>query len=163
MINPRYARTAGAVFKIEHIRVSRRIVPNPIMSIDPADGGNCEWGIAIGGLLGGNIHLSHVTGIEGEGYDWLDPETESVGEATWSKIFDLADEFDVHSIILEINLKSAHTSCRRYMRRLPRRFRIIEHRAKLNKLRRIRDTMEPMVNNGIYTADPSVMADSKTQ
>jgi len=161
-INHAYLRKAGAVLNLQNVRRVHRFVPNSIMAVDPADGGACETGLCIGGAVEGDIHLCRLAGFEGEMYDWID-EDETQGEALWSRLFDAADEFGVRRIILEVNLKAAITSCRRYMRRHGINIEIVEHRAKANKLRRIRDTLEPLFNGGVVSADPAVIEDAQNR
>lgn len=164
-INPRFDEFAGQVLNIKFINEGFKLPERIYTAIDPADGENCEWGVVLGGISGGTIHLVIMTGFMGECYDWVDEDGLPVasGESTWCDIFDLMDDWRSDDMLLEVNWKAAQTSCRRFMRRYDRKKRIIEHRAKHNKLRRICNTLEPIVNNSMLSADPGIIRDPKNR
>lgn len=160
-INVEFAKRAGPVLKVGSIRKVEIMLDDPIMFIDPADSASeCEWGLCVMDLYRGQLHVAYLGGLHGEAYegDVDDPEN-PIGESVWSEIFDRCDEFGVRMIVLEKNLKAARTACRRFMRKASRHIAVDEVAASRRKQSRIPETLEQPVNNGIVTADPSVLAD----
>lgn len=169
MINPQFAIGRGAVLHLNDVEECHRIVPSAIMAIDPADGegeGSSEWGVSIMGLFSGEngrqIHVCYMGGFTGDSYEG-DEYDDTIGESVWRSIFDIADEFNVVEVLLEINLVAARRACARYMRKAGRIMRITEIRAKGNKLTRITSTLEQPFNNGMVTLAPDVLADGRNR
>lgn len=160
-INAKFAEAAGPVLRLNEIEWGFKILPHNIAVIDPADSETgCEWGIAIGGLFESKIHISYLSGIRGEAFDFLEDDGSitdtSLGESTWGHVFDRLAEFNCHTVMIEKNLKSAMTSCRRYVRRMGIRCTVLEYAAKRNKVKRIPEILEQPVNNGMISANPTV-------
>lgn len=163
MINPMYAATRGAVLNMDMVKERLRLVPEPIMAIDPADSETgCEWGIVIGGIVSGEhghqLHICYMGGVTGEVYEG-DMSDATLGESVWRTIFDIGFEFGVKKILLECNLKSAQMACRRYIRKTDTRAIVEEIRVRSNKLRRITEALEQPINNGMVTCNPEVKSD----
>ena len=148
----------GAVVRVNKIVSVFRTVKHPIMVVDPADGGNCEWGIAIGGMVGNEIHVQYLGGLTGEVYEG-DEKDHTLGESVWRRIFDIAEEFKVRKVYLEKNYKAAASACRRYLRKSGRSASVEEYSAKANKLRRICEALEQPFSNGMITVNPEVLTD----
>lgn len=160
-INTRFAEAAGPVLRLNEIEWKFKVLPHTIAVIDPADSETgCEWGLCIGGLIDGKVHISYLSGFRGEAFDFLDDEgtitKASLGASTWKKAFDRLAEFNCHTVFIEKNLKSAMTSCRRFVRREGIRCTVMEYAAKRNKLKRIPEVLEQPVNNAMISANPDV-------
>ncbi len=161
-IRPGWADKIGNILRVEHIESVATQPRRPVMAIDPADSlSGCEWGIAIGGMASSKLHLQYIGGLTGDVYDWID-EDETQFEGVWSQVFDLADQMNVQTFILEVNLAAAIRSLERYAIAKGRSYNVIPWRATQSKLKRIVSTLEPVCNSGMFSADPAVMADQKT-
>lgn len=163
MINTDFMISAGPVLKLKEIEL---IVVRParnILIIDPADSEEgCEWGITVVGMHNHKIHISYLAGEQGEAYEGDDWET--MAASVWRRIFDVATELGCREVHIEKNLKTCITACRRYVAKQKKAGRmrgivIVEFAARGNKKRRIPEALEPMINNGIVSAHPSVLAD----
>jgi len=162
-VNVNWMTGRGATLKTNHIRnVRHKNVPNTVMVVDPADSlAGCEWGVAIGSNVEDMIHLLYVGGFTGEAYEG-DVIDDTIGESTWGEIFDIADEFKVGLVLVEKNLKSAASACKRFLAKTRRQVAVDFYSASGNKLRRICSSLEQPVNNGMISADPSVLGNPKT-
>ena len=158
MINVDFMKEAAPVLKLAEIERSFRLVQNPILVVDPADSETgCEWGLTVLGMFEHKIHVCYLGGVRGEAYegdDW-----QSMGESTWRKVFDLADEFHCREVFLEANLKSAATACRRYVAKNNVRCVVNEFRVSHMKKRRIPEILEQPINNGMVSCNPTVLSD----
>lgn len=159
MINTRFAEIAGPVLRLNEIEVALKVIPNPIVVIDPADSETgSEWGITVMGLVDRMIHIGYLGGFRAQAYegdDW-----ESMGQSAWRRIFDIGYEFHARQYYLEVNLKSAASACRRYIaKNQDVRGTVFEYRATKQKKRRIPETLEQPVNNRMVSAAPEVMGD----
>ena len=159
MIDTSFAELAGPVLRLNEIEIGLRVIPNPIVVIDPADSeAGSEWGVTVMGLVDRVIHIGYLGGFRAQAYegdDW-----ESMGQSAWRRIFDIGDEFHARRYYLEVNLKSAATACRRFIAKNPDvRGTVFEYRATKQKKRRIPENLEQPVNNRMVSASPEVMAD----
>lgn len=159
MINTRFAEVAGPVLRLGEIERVLKMVPNPIVVIDPADSETgSEWGVAVMGLVDRMIHIGYLGGFRAQAYegdDW-----ESMGQSAWRRIFDIGEEFHARRYYLEINLKSAATACRRFIaKNRDVRGTVFEYRATKQKKRRIPENLEQPINNRMVSANPEVMED----
>lgn len=165
LCNPRYAENKGQVLDLNNLHL---LVANPsriIAAIDPADGAGCEWGVAIGGTVNRKFHLMHIAGFLGEAYDWIDNDGAVVtqGYSTLADIFATLKLFRVDLILLERNLASSRTAIRKYMRATHTTIPMLEHTARANKLRRICNTLQPVINGGMVSMAPNVFQDIHTR
>jgi hypothetical protein len=149
----------GTIIDTNMIRACHRRVPAPMMFLDPADAGECEWGVAIGGLCERDVHVLDLIGLRGEVYEG-DDETTQAG-STWARIFDIAQELGVKEVHLEKNYKAARVACRRYLSKRKLRITVYDYAAKANKHRRILESLETPIRNGMITAEPHVFADPR--
>ncbi len=168
MINTEYMAEAGPVLRLKEIEVKFAKPSQCVMFVDPADSeSGCEWGISIGGLHDGKIHICHLGGLWGEAFDFLSEDgevtAESLGESTWRKVFGIAEEFGVRQVYLEKNLKAASSSCRRYCRRAGVRCVVTEYSATRRKQVRIPEALEQPVNNRMISANPEVLRDTENR
>lgn len=168
MINTEYMAEAGPVLRLKEIEIKFQNPDTTVMFVDPADSeGGCEWGMAIGGLLNGKIHICHMGGLWGEAFDFLDEDgdvtKESLGESTWRKVFDIAEEFGVRTVFIEGNLKAATSSCRRYIRRAKVRCIVMDYKAVRRKTVRIPEALEQPCNNRMLSANPEVLRDTENR
>lgn len=161
-VDPESVRMLGAVLRVAHIERALRMPPHPVMFIDPADGGNCETAICIGGVFGNQIHWNYIGGFTGDTYEGDKDADDTIGESIWRRIFDIGDEYGVQNYYLEKNYKAASQACRRYLNKTGRPGSVQEFSSHGNKLRRICNGLEQPVNNGIVTADPGVLENPKT-
>ncbi len=162
-INTDFMITSGPVLRIKEIE---QLVVKPahnILVIDPADSEEgCEWGITVIGMHNHKVHISYLSGEQGEAYegdDW-----ESMASSVWRRIFDIAAELGCREVHIEKNLKACISACRRYVakqkgRGLLKGVVVVEFHAVGNKKRRIPEGLEPMINNGMVSAHPSVLED----
>lgn len=153
---------SGMPVKIAQIARRHARVPMPCMVVDPADGTNCEWGVAIGGMVGPRLHLLELTGFHGEAYEGDDIEGTLDGSA-WSRVFQLAESRGVRTCWIEENYVVGIKAARRWLRKTGRTTIAVRgFRSTRNKLRRIIETLMPLVNNGLSSAEPHVLADPAT-
>ncbi len=162
MINTGFAEIAGPVLRLDEIEVALKVIPNPIVIIDPADSETgSEWGIAVLGLVDRMIHIGYLGGFRAQAYegdDW-----ESMGQSAWRRIFDIGDEFHARRYYLEVNLKSAATACRRFIvKNDDVKGTVFEYRATRQKKRRIPENLEQPINNRMVSASPDVIADRES-
>lgn len=163
MLNYAWQTLAGAALHLDSIpRVRHKIAEGAVMLVDPADGDkNCEWGVSIASIVDDKIHIYFIGGFMGNAYEG-DVADETIGESTWANIFRIAEEFKVSRVLVEQNLKSAASACRRYLSKTGRDIAVDFYAAKGQKLRRIVNSLEQPINNGMVSADPTVFKDPKT-
>lgn len=155
-----------AVIPLNHIAIEQAKPDHTIMVIDPADGGNCEWGLAAGGLLRSRYHFTYMDGIteadvaKSEG---LDPNHATIGELMWKTIFDICDDYEVDSLYIEANWAPAIKAARRYISKHDIELPVNEFHAHTKKLHRIVTQWEMPVKNGQVSASPIVMVDPKNR
>ena len=161
-INTRFAAKAGPVLHITEIEQVYRIIPDPILVIDPADSEDgCEWGAIVGGLWQNKIHVAFMGGFIGRAYEGDDWQT--IGESVWSDIFDLYREFRCGKVYLEANYVAAATACRRYISKTNSRMIVEDFRVQGSKKARIPSALEQPVNNGILSMNPDVLLDQRNR
>lgn len=161
MLNYRWNAGAGAVLHLDQIEQGMKIIPEPILVLDPADSeAGCEHGIVILGMAETKIHIAYMGGMRGECYegDWEDG---TLLTSVWRHIFDIADEFGCGRVLIEKNLKSARAACRRYLMKSGRRYSVEEFSAVGLKARRICNALAAPWNSGMLSCDPQVMRDPK--
>lgn len=162
MLNTAFMLEAGPVLKLKDVEQVFKVLPRSIMLVDPADSEHaCEWGLCVLGMADTKIHISYLGGIFGEAYegdDW-----QALGQSTWRKVFDIAQEFNVHEVFLEKNLKSAAAACRRYLAKTGTRMVVQEFSAKRNKKTRIPEILEQPINNGMISMNPQVLRDRENR
>lgn len=163
MVNVNWMAGRGAVLKLNHLlQIRRKSIGGAVMVVDPADSlAGCEWGAAIGEAFDDLIHLFYLGGFTGEAYEG-DVEDDTIGESTWAEIFDIADEFKVRLVLIEKNYKSAAAAAKRYLAKSRRQMAVDFYPASGNKLRRICNSLEQPVNNGMISVDPQILKNSKT-
>lgn len=162
-INTDFMVTAGPVLRLKEIEIAVHRPSRCILIIDPADSEEgCEWGIAVLGMHNHKVHISYLGGEQGEAYEG--DSWEAMSHSVWRRIFDLATELGCVEIHIEKNLKACISACRRYCAKakangLMRGMVVIEFAAKGNKKRRIPEGLEPLINNRMVSAHPSVIED----
>jgi hypothetical protein len=151
---------AGEIIDLRMVPRSHRLVANPGMVVDPADGRNCEWGVCVGGLVGNQIHVQEMMGFHGEAFG-DDPADEYMGESAWARVFDLAEDLDVRWVLIEKNLKAARTACRRYLSKRKLKIAVYEHASVRSKHRRIVEALEHPIPNGMVTFEPHLLSNAQ--
>lgn len=151
-----------AVIHMSRIEIVSRVPAVTIMVVDPADGGDAEWGIAIMGLIDSQIHIRHIMGLRESDFADLADDDIGIIDKLWERIFDVAEDNGVAQVWIEQNLVSAVRSCQRYINKHGLRVDVMTYVASTGKLKRICGAMELPVKTGMITAEPHVFMDRAT-
>ncbi len=158
-INTKFAAKAGPVLHVTEIVQAFRMIPNPVLIVDPADSEDgCEWGAVVGGLWQNMIHVAFMGGFTGRAYEGDDWQT--LGESVWSDVFDLYREFGCRKLYLESNYVSAAAACRRYIAKTEAQMVVEDYHVQCSKKTRIPSILEQPVNNGMVSMNPDILLDT---
>lgn len=155
-----------AVIPLNHITVRLASPEYIIMVVDPAEGGESEWGLVAGGLYRLNYHLCFMDGItelQVAANEGLDPNHETIGSLMWKYVFDRADDYEVNAIYIEANWAPAIKALRRYLAKHGHTIPVHEFTVHMKKLHRIVMQWEMPVKNGQVSCNPIVMADAQNR
>lgn len=155
-----------AVIPLNHITIELTTPRYVIMIVDPADGGDCEWGIAVGGLHKLKYHISYMDGITEEQVaknEGLDKTHETIGALMWQRVFEICDDYEVDAIYIEANWAPAIKAARRYISKYGIVLPVNEFHSHTKKLHRIVGQWEMPVKNGQVSASPIVMVDPQNR
>lgn len=156
-----------AVIPLNHIEIVSAHPAFNIMVVDPADGGDCEWGLAAGGLHKLKYHISYLDGITEEEIaelEGLDKDHETIGALMWQRVFEICDDYEVKALYIEANCAPAIKAARRYINKHGILLPVNEfHAHTQKKLHRIVNQWEMPVKNGQVSASPIVMVDPQNR
>ena len=131
--------------------------------IDPADGGECEWGVAVGGMLDNRVHIRDIFGVREEQFQRLaDDEGIEVIELLWDHIFERLVEIGTQVVWLEQELVSAKRSCERYLSAHDVPIIVQTYTVRGAKLKRICANVELPTKTGMVSMEPHILTDSET-
>ena len=144
--------------------VDRCGVPDVMQAvIDPADGGECEWGVAAGGMLDHRVHVRDIFGCREEEFQNLaDSEEMEVIELLWDHIFERLVEIGVQLVWLEQELVSAKRSCERYLSAHDLPIEVQTFTVRGTKLKRIVSIVELPTKTGMVSMEPHILTDQET-
>lgn len=155
-----------AVIHLSRIKLVSRVPLSSIMVIDPADGGEAEWGVAIGGLIDHEIHIRDLFGVREEQFEMrLQIMTEEeqaqndIMDMLWEHLFERALDHRVVVAWVEQELVSARRSLERYISKRVLPIEVKTFTVRGQKIKRICTTLELPVKTGMVSAEPSIMLD----
>ena len=175
-----------ALVKFPLIKLVEANVPSPIMVLDPAEGGDDEWGVVIGGRSQDNskAHVIYMTGYKGDvggpdGYlfdgDKPDPnviahmsgvratmhdQSQGTPPGVLDTVIRLISEYGIRLVYVERNRKVIKNLITRTIRNRKCQCGIREFQARMDKTRRVVETVPVALNSQILTLSPSVVGPS---
>lgn len=152
-----------AVVHLSRIKEISRVPHASIMVIDPADGGEAEWGIVIGGLIDTEIHVRDLFGVREDYFEKLREEMDEpdrdIMEMLWDHLFERAADNRVVQVYLEHELVSARRSCERYISSREMAVEVLTFTVRGNKCKRICSTVELPIKTGMISMEPHILMD----
>jgi len=178
------------IIKMDNIVMHEQpeIVQN-MMYIDPAESGEDQWGIVIGGIdrKRSNPYVRLMTGLSGDvggpdawvfqgaSYNEIDDDvvgyvgghTTRIGQINdaddgiLSQIADLIQRFNVTKVVIERNRKVPVALIKRMIRNRGFRCAVDEYFANRNKEQRIAEALDPAINSGTLAFHPTVFDHTK--
>ena len=163
MLNVNSGDATRAVISMSAL-VDRCGIPDVMQAvIDPADGGECEWGVAAGGMLDNRVHIRDLFGVREEEFQRLaDAEGKEVVELLWDHIFERLLDNGVQIVWLEQELVSAKRSCERYLSAHDIQIQVATYTVRGTKLKRIVSLVELPTKTGMVSMEPHILTDPET-